>query len=132
VPTLNQYKDNTGYYIRAWTTDIGNITYKLKSESNSIIKDCGFNHGDEISWEVIKSLKSIGLVYTNKSGIIEVGEFEPEPGQAQENPLSKRQAKALLEAIQKYHNLSESIGKYLFDSRSRGARPQQQSHRRRA
>ena len=107
MPTFNQLKDKSGYYIRAWTPDTGNITYKLKSEADPIIKGYGLRHEDEISWDVIKSLKLLRLIYTDGSGIIEVGDFEPDPDQLEETSLSKQQAKSLLSTIQQHHDLTQ-------------------------
>ncbi|WP_160135823.1 hypothetical protein [Halococcus salsus] len=108
MPTFNQLKDKSGYYIYAWTPKTGNITYKLKSEANPIIDDYDLRHGDDISWDVIKSLKFLRFIYTDGSGILEVGDFEPNPNQVQETSLTKSQAKALLKIIQDYYDLSES------------------------
>jgi hypothetical protein len=107
MPTFNQLKDKSGYYIRAWTPDTGNITYKLKSEADPIISGYGLRHEDEISWDVIKSMKLLRLIYTDGSGILEVGDFEPDPDQLEETSLSERQAKSLLSTIQEHHDLTQ-------------------------
>lgn len=108
MPTFNQLKDKSGYYIYAWTPETGNITYKLKSEADPIIKGYGLRHEDEISWDVIKSLKFLRLIYTDGSGTLEVGDFEPDPNQLQETSLTRNQAKALLKTIQEHYDLSDN------------------------
>ena len=47
------------------------------------------------------------LIYTDGSGILEIGDFEPNPDQIEETSLSERQAKALLGTIQEHHDLTQ-------------------------
>jgi hypothetical protein len=105
MPTFNKYQNNPGYYIRAWTSDIGNITYKIKQEGYPIVEQYGLTHGDNISWDTINSLKSMGLIYTGRSGTIGDDEFEPDPDQVSETALSTEEAEELLEVILEHRDL---------------------------
>ncbi|WP_049996416.1 hypothetical protein [Halococcus sediminicola] len=108
MPIFKQYKHDSGYYIRAWTPETGNINYKIKREGDPIVEGYGLSHEDEISWDVIKSLKLLRLIYTDGSGILEVGDFEPDPNQLEETSLTEPQAKELLATIQEHHDLSQN------------------------
>ena len=105
MPTVKEYKDDPGYYIRARPPDTGNINYKIKSEAYPIIEGYGLGHGDEITWDMIRSMKSLGFIYTDGSGVLDVGEFEPDPEQLEQTSLSEQQANDLLETIQEHYHL---------------------------
>ncbi|WP_154019910.1 hypothetical protein [Halococcus sediminicola] len=107
MPIVKEYKDNPGYYIHARPPDTGNINYKIKSEAYSIIESCGLRHEDEITWDMIRSMKSLGFIYTDSSGVLDVGEFEPDPDQLKETTLSRQKARELLATIQKHRDLTQ-------------------------
>lgn len=43
MPTVDAYKNESGYYIRAWTSDLGNINYKLHDGGDKIIEVVGLS-----------------------------------------------------------------------------------------
>ncbi|WP_157572940.1 hypothetical protein [Halogranum rubrum] len=106
MPTFNEYADKSGYFIRAWTPATGNINYKLLPKANAIVEDYGLNPGDEFSWDIIKSLKTLRLLYTDNSGIIGPNEFEPDPNHVLQTSLSKSESHTLLDAIHSHYSLS--------------------------
>lgn len=107
MPTINKYKNEPGYFIRAWTPETENITYQIRREGNSIVEDYGLKDGDEISWDVIRTLKVLGLISTKKSGIISPDdEFEPDQEQVDVTALSEQEAYDLVEALQSHREIS--------------------------
>ena len=109
MPTLNPYTNDPGYYIRAWTSDIGNITYKLKPQGWNIIDDWGeLDNGGEITWQQINALKSVGVIFTEDTGVIypDNEKFQPDPEQLESMELSDEEASAFLDAILSHCDLS--------------------------
>lgn len=96
MPTLNAYKNDSGYFIRAWTSDLGNINYKLHRGGNQIIDEIGLSDGDDISWDTIQTLRAAGELYTDQSGTLGADDDIPPDGSAKS--LSIEEAKELLEA----------------------------------
>jgi hypothetical protein len=112
MPIFNEYQNDPGYYIRAWTPNTGNINYKIREEGYPIVEDYDLSHSDEISWDTIRSLKTMGLIYTEASGTIANDEFEPDPEQVDETTLSTEEAEELLEVILEHRDLtSDEIDK---------------------
>ena len=109
MPTLNPYANDPGYYIRAWTSDLGNINYKLKPQGWNIINDWGeLTNGGEITWQQINALKSVGVVFTEDTGVIypDDEKFQPDPEQLDSMDLSDEEASAFLDAILTHCDLS--------------------------
>lgn len=107
MPSFNEYKNESGYFIRAWTPETENITYQILTEGNPIIKDYGVEDGDEVSWDLIRSLKALGLISTKKSGVISPDDdFEPDHEEVDVNSLSEKEAYDLLEALQSHQEIS--------------------------
>lgn len=107
MPTINEYSEEPGYYIRARPSNIESpITYQVEPEGYKIIESYGLSHGDQISWSIIQSLKSLGLLFTNESGIIGSDEFDPDPEQLKETELDDSAAFELAEIIQQNINIS--------------------------
>jgi hypothetical protein len=107
MPTLNEYKNEPGYFIRAWTPETENITYQIRREGTPIVEDYGLKDGEEISWVVIKSLKALALIETKESGIISPNDdFEPDYDQVDVTALSEQEAYDLLEALQSHQEIS--------------------------
>lgn len=106
MPTLNEYANKYGYYINAWTSSTGNITYKIRDEGYTIIDDLDISDGDAISWDTIRSLKSLSLIYTDQSGTIASDEFEPDPQTVAATELSKTAAEELLDTILEHQELT--------------------------
>ncbi len=98
-------QNDPGYFIRAWTSDLGNINYKLRSRGNAIIERFGLVDGAEISWTTIHTLKSIGEIYTEGSGTLGPDDFAPLDGDTK--TLSEEEAKQLLDSILDEKNPSE-------------------------
>lgn len=102
MPTLNPYANDPGYYIRAWTSSLGNINYKLKPDGWKIIDDwSGLPNDGTISWQQINALKSVGVVYTDDTGVIypDDEKFQPDPEQVDSMDLSDADAMSFLNAI---------------------------------
>ncbi|WP_318569894.1 hypothetical protein [Salinigranum marinum] len=66
----------------------------------------GLCHEDDISWDTIKTLKALRLIYTDGSGTLVDDEFEPDPDQVKETSLSETEAKRLLKTIREHRQLS--------------------------
>ncbi len=113
MPTLNKYTDKSGYYIRARTPETGNITYKIYSKGNSVLRDAQLKAGDEISWDVIKTLKALELIYTDGSGTLGPDDFVPSTSGS--GDLSPKQAELLLESIQANFQLTEKQLRIICD-----------------
>lgn len=105
MPTINEYKNDSGYFIRAWTPDTSNITYKIRRTGNAIVEEYGLGDGDEISWETIQSLKTVGAIYTKGTGTFGPDDVQPPDGSAKS--LSESEAHSLLDAIVGHGNPSE-------------------------
>lgn len=100
MPTLNKYTNEPGYYVRARPSSTGApITYQIESEGYSIIESYGLSDGEQISWSIIQSLRSLGLIYTDQSGVLDSDEFEPDPSQLKETALDDAAARRLAEVI---------------------------------
>ena len=107
MPSFNEYKNESGYFIRAWTPETENITYQILTEANPIIEDYGLEDGDEVSWDLIRSLKALGLISTKKSGVISPNDdFEPDHQKVDANSLSEQEAYNLLGALQSHQEIS--------------------------
>jgi hypothetical protein len=106
MPTFNEYENDPGYFIRAWTPETGNITYGIRSGGNPIVEDYGLEDEADISWDTINSLKSLGLIYTKESGTIASDDFEPDPEQISETSLTQSESKELFEIIQSHRDLT--------------------------
>ena len=108
VPTLNEYADKPGYYIRARPSSVASpITYQIRSEGYAVIDSYRVSDGDQISWSVIKSLKSLGLLYTDETGVIGTDEFDPDPSQLEETTLDEDAARQLAEVIAETLDIDE-------------------------
>jgi hypothetical protein len=102
VPTLNKYANDSGYYIRAWTRELGNFNYKIKPDGWNLVEDIyDQTHSTEISWQEIGVLKSLGVIYTDESGVIRQDDdrFKPDPDQIDSERVSEATAKRLLKSI---------------------------------
>lgn len=64
MPKLNAYTDDPGYFIRAWGSDIGNVTYQIKPMGEKVLTDAGYRHGDDLPWSVVNALRAAKLVET--------------------------------------------------------------------
>lgn len=100
MPSINEYKNDPGYYILAHTSDAGNITYKIREEGHPVIWKHGLRDGDDITWQTIQSFKSLGIIYTDESGTLGPDEgFKPDPTQLETSKLSEEEARDLLEIL---------------------------------
>lgn len=106
MPTINKYENDEGYYIRAWTSDAGNITYKIRNEGRPVVWKHGLRDGDEIAWSTIQSFKALGIIYTDESGTLGPGDFEPDPEQFAETELTDSDARELFDIITSEFELS--------------------------
>lgn len=64
MPKLNAYTDDPGYFIRAWGSDIGNVTYQIKPMGEKVLTDVGYGHEDDLPWSVVNALRAAKLVET--------------------------------------------------------------------
>lgn len=62
MPTLREYKNDTGHYISAWVSEAGNVTYQVDPEASHILKEVGYRDHDELPWAVIRALRAVGIV----------------------------------------------------------------------
>lgn len=102
MPTLNKYSNKPGYHIRAWTQELGNFNYKIKSKGWPLIKNVYRNKNKtNITWKEINGLKSVGLVYTDDSGVIRPSDerFNPDPEKLSSENLSESAATTLLQNV---------------------------------
>jgi hypothetical protein len=107
MPTIQEYTNDPGYFIRARPSSVESpITYQIEPEGYAIIDSYGLSHEDQISWSVIQSLKSLGLLYTNKSGVIGSDDFEPDPDQLKETELDEKAALRLAKVISENIDIS--------------------------
>ena len=56
---------------------------------------------------MIQTLKLLGQISTNGSGVLEVDDFKPDPDQLEETSLSEQQARELLATIQEHRDLTQ-------------------------
>jgi hypothetical protein len=68
MPTLQRYKNEPGFYIRAMTSDAGNITYQVSKTAGEKITDLGYQGGDDLPWKVVNTFRRTGEIYTEGSG----------------------------------------------------------------
>ncbi len=62
MPTLREYKNDTGHYISAWVSEAGNVTYQVDLEASHILEEVGYGDHDELPWAVIRALRAVGIV----------------------------------------------------------------------
>lgn len=113
MPTLNEKADGSGWYIRAWASDVGNITYQVETSIAELIIDEGLRDGEEISWTTVRALKTVGALSTNKSGVIGPDDFDPDPTELEGVELSSADAQSLYRALVSSESLSEETRREL-------------------
>lgn len=67
MPTVKQYQDGTGLYIRS-NIDGKFVTLQLSPQAEGLISDLGYEGNDQILWDFLQPLCNCGHVYTNNSG----------------------------------------------------------------
>lgn len=108
MPTINVYKQGGGYYIRARPSDAtGIITYKIRSYGNPVVREMDFKNGEEITWESINALKSLGIVYTDGSGTVAPDGFDPDSDLLRKKSISEQKARRMLTAVQKHLEMGQ-------------------------
>lgn len=108
MPTINEYANDIGYYILAHPPGgSGTVTYNIDITGYPIIDDLDVSDGEEISWEVVEVLKSLGLIYTHGSGTISSDNFDPEAEQLEKVSLTEEEAHRLAESIQRNTEVNE-------------------------
>lgn len=113
MPTLNEKADGSGWYILAWTSDVGNITYQVEASIAELIIDEGLRDGEEISWTTVRALKTVGALSTKKSGVIGPDDFDPDPTELEGAELSATDAQSLYRALVSSEALSEATKREL-------------------
>ena len=82
MPKLNAYTDDPGYFIRAWISDAGNVTYQVKPMAEQVLTNAGYRDGDDLPWDVIKALRAVGFVHIGNDQTEkyadQVDDFEPD------------------------------------------------------
>lgn len=106
MPTINEYADKSGYYIRARPSDAGNITYQIKEGGYPVIDERDLTDGDEITWQTIQSLKAADFIYTEESGTLGTDDFAPDPSQLENTELSETEARDLFRRYKDDYELS--------------------------
>lgn len=67
MPTVKEYRNEKGYYIRS-NINGRYVTLQLSPEAEGLFSDLGFRGDDQISWQFLKPLCDSGHAYTNNSG----------------------------------------------------------------
>ena len=98
MPTLNEYTNDDGYFIRARPSDTGNITYQLEPRGEQIVEKVGYQGGDEIGWQVINALKVPNLIYTGDGGTTD-DDISVDLDKEEIEALSEEDAKRLLDEL---------------------------------
>lgn len=126
MPTLNEYTDRGGYYIRAHAPEIGNITYQLSPQGRQIVEKVGYRDGDDIGWQVINALKIPGFIYTENSEKTD-DDISADLNGNKLDVLSEEDAKQLLDELSSVPQVggsqSEEIGDILGVSLNSGPKP---------
>ncbi|MDS0243548.1 MULTISPECIES: hypothetical protein [unclassified Haloferax] len=78
MPTVKEYQNDKGYYIRS-SINGSYVTLQLSPEAEGLFSDLGLRGEDHISWQFLKPLCDIGHAYTNKSGTeVKTEDIDPE------------------------------------------------------
>ena len=107
MPTLNEYTNDDGYFIRARPSNTGNITYQLKQRGEQIIEKVGYQDGDQIGWQVINALKVPNLVYTGDGGTTD-DDISVDLDKEEIEALSKEDARRLLDELSSVPRVGDS------------------------
>lgn len=109
MPTINEYKDGSGFYILARPSQVGNITYQVSAVAERILKKLGYEDGDEVDWRTVKALKVTDLVYTGEQGVSGPAsvDFSAEIEDAMDN-LTEQEAEELLDEMRERASLSNA------------------------
>lgn len=62
MPNLVEYEDKSAYYVRAHTSDAGEVTYRLLEAGRSVLWTYGIRDSDAISWAIVRALDVLGVI----------------------------------------------------------------------
>ncbi|MDL0118278.1 hypothetical protein PNQ29_08440 [Halobacterium salinarum] len=101
--------NDDGLYIKARPSDVGNITYQTKSEVDAILKDLGYEDGDDIPWGLINPFRAAGMIYTRGEGVkVDLGDAPDLDPNKLEN-LSESEAEELLSYLESRDDVPQRV-----------------------
>jgi hypothetical protein len=123
MPTFKSYVSTDGYYINARPSDVGNVTYQIKSIAESFVCDLGYADGDELPWGIVKPLRAAGLVYTHNQGVDDESEDVPALDPTRVPELSKTEAAQLLSYLEQRSDIPVHVLEQLRSKTTTEASP---------
>lgn len=114
MPTLNRYTDGDGYYIKARPSNAGNITYQIAPFAEQILRELGYDDGDNLPWEVIKPLRLADLIYTKGQGTSEEIPF-PNRDSSKLGSIEWQKVTEIIEQILSNLDVSEAVKEDLLE-----------------
>lgn len=115
MPILKEYKNRSGFHIRAWGPDSGYITYQVRSEAEPILRKVGFKHADELGWSVVNALRVAGLVHTGDQGVDPIETHVDFESDNEARALSGQQARELLSALENLSSIDSGTANEIRD-----------------
>lgn len=109
MPVFHSYKNKSGYYITARPSDVGNITYQIRSEAEDILTDLGYGDEEDLPWGLINPLRSAGLVYTQGQGTVQEPADAPELDPSKLPQISEDELQELFTFLKTRDDISEEI-----------------------
>jgi hypothetical protein len=101
MPKLRAYTDDPGFFIRAWISNAGNVTYQVKPMAEQVLTNAGYGHGDDIPWAVIKALKTVGFIHTGNGEAAkytdQIDDFDPDGNMLR---VDEKKAEMLIEELE--------------------------------
>jgi hypothetical protein len=108
VPVLHSYIDDDGYYITARPSDVGNITYQVSEEAETLLSELDYRDEDDLPWGIINPLRSAGLIYTNSQGV-DHHDDAPNLDPTKLPELTQSEIQKLLDYLESRKDISEEI-----------------------
>lgn len=68
-PNSTPHPRQTAYYIHAYPSDVGNITYQVDARAAEFLTEtCGYSDGDALSWSLVQPLRQLRDLFTLDEG----------------------------------------------------------------
>ncbi|RLM59359.1 hypothetical protein DVK02_01005 [Halobellus sp. Atlit-31R] len=99
MPKLEEYEDRPAYYVRANTSDAGEVTYDLLEPGRSVVWTYGLRDGDSIPWAVVRALDVLGVIDPGGETTLGPGELAPNIDSGSET-LSDDEALEFIKIVQ--------------------------------
>jgi hypothetical protein len=115
VPVFRAYVNDSGYYITARPSDVGNITYQTTAEADRFLTNLDYEDEDDLPWGLINPLRSAGLIYTEGEGVEADLDNAPDLDPEKLATLSAEEAEELLAYIESRKDLPEHVLAHLQD-----------------